>query len=85
MNIRKSETRDLETVKNITADTINKIYPRYYPKGAVDFFLAHHSTDNIKKDIISGNVYFLTDGDISAGTVTAKGNEICRLFVLPQF
>ena len=27
------------------------IWRNYYPKGAVDFFLAHHSEDNIMKDL----------------------------------
>ena len=38
------------------------IWRNYYPKGAVDFFLAHHSEDNIMKDIERNRVFFaLTD------------------------
>ena len=48
------------------------------------FFLAHHKTENIKKDIDSESVYLLVDGEKGMGTVTLRGNEICRLFVLPE-
>ncbi len=86
MSIIKADISDFETVKYITTETINSIYPRYYPKGAVDFFLNHHNDDNIKKDIESGIVYLCFDGGNDAvGTVTVKENEIGRLFVLPKY
>lgn len=84
--IIQANTGDLETVKTITYDTIEGIYPNYYPRGAVDFFLAHHREENIRADIEEGIVYLLTDDDgDSAGTVTIKNNEILRLFVLPEY
>ena len=42
---------DLDRVKYISEVTISDIYPHYYPKGAVDFFLGHHNEDNILSDI----------------------------------
>lgn len=58
----------------------------YVPKGAVDFFLEHHSKDNILGDIKKGIVYLCFDALKNAvGTVTIKNNEICRLFVLPFY
>lgn len=78
MNIRQAIKIDLDTVKNITYETIQTIYPYYYPKGAVDFFLQHHSYENIVADIESGKVFIIE-------TVTIKGIEICRLFVLPHY
>lgn len=59
MNIRQAEIKDLETVKSITSSTIYTIYPRYYPSGAVDFFLSHHNEDHILADIDSRRVYVL--------------------------
>ena len=86
MHILLAETYHFETVKNITETTINAVYPLYYPKGAVDFFLSYHNTDNIKNDINSKYVYILfDDSDNKVGTVTVKNNEIGRLFVLPEF
>ncbi len=86
MNIIKASASDNETVKHITAQTINVIYPHYYPRGAVDFFLSHHNDKNIENDIENGCVYLCFNNDNKAvGTVTIKKNEICRLFVLPEY
>ena len=50
------------------------------------FFLAHHSEDNIMKDIERNRVFLCLDGSRNAvGTVTIKKNEISRLFVLPSY
>ncbi|PJJ27578.1 GNAT family N-acetyltransferase [Lacrimispora celerecrescens] len=85
MNIRQAEIKDLETVKSITNSTIYTIYPRYYPSGAVDFFLSHHNEDHILADIDSRRVYVLENEEKALGTVTIKDFEICRLFVLPLY
>ncbi|MBQ9140355.1 MAG: GNAT family N-acetyltransferase [Lachnospiraceae bacterium] len=81
----KASKEHLELVKEITYKTITEVYPHYYPNGVVEFFLTHHKTENIKKDIDSGSVYLLMDGGKGIGTVTLRGNEICRLFVLPKW
>ena len=85
MNIKKAVLSDAEMVKAITEQTINSVYPQYYPKGAVDFFLSHHNENNIKSDIEKGIVYVLYDNENAVGTVTIRDNEICRLFVLPEY
>ncbi|MBP3604098.1 MAG: GNAT family N-acetyltransferase [Lachnospiraceae bacterium] len=84
MNIKKAKTENFEDVKLITHETIKEIYPHYYPRGVVDFFLEHHNSENITKDILADIVYLIMDGEETLGTVTIKENEICRLFVLPQ-
>lgn len=85
MSIIRVDISDMKTVKFITTETINSIYPRYYPEGAVDFFLSHHNDENIENDIRNGIVYLCFDNENNAvGTVTVKENEICRLFVLPK-
>lgn len=83
MHIRLASKADLETVKNITYETIQAIYPHYYPKGAVDFFIDHHNEENILEDISLGRVLLLEE-KAAIGTVTIKENEICRLFILPK-
>ena len=86
MSIRKAGMSDIETVKEISYQAISQIYPRYYPMGAVEFFLSHHSEENIINDIKRECVYLCDDGgQNTVGTVTVKENEICRLFVLPVF
>jgi GNAT superfamily N-acetyltransferase len=85
MNIRQAEMKDLEIVKSITIRTIQTIYPRYYPLGAVGFFLSHHNEDHIMADIESRRVYVLVNEEDVFGTVTIKDFEICRLFVLPFY
>lgn len=86
MSIRLAEESDFDIVKEITHTTINEIYPHYYPNGAVNFFLNHHNADNIKNDISENYVFLFYDSEqIAVGTVTIKNNEICRLFVLPNY
>lgn len=86
MSIIKVNISDIETVKFITTETINSIYPRYYPEGAVNFFLSHHNDKNIENDIKSEFVYLCFDDENNGvGTVTIKENEIGRLFVLPEY
>ena len=43
MSIRKAVLSDLSMVRQISEVTISEIYPRYYPKGAVDFFLKNQA------------------------------------------
>lgn len=85
MNIRQAIKIDLDTIKNITYETIQTIYPHYYPKGTVDFFIQHHNHENIATDIDSGKVFIMEIDKIAVGTVTISDIEICRLFVLPQY
>ena len=85
MKIRQANLADLKIVKDIVHRTIQGIYPRYYPAGAVDFFLAHHSDENISADIEAQRVFILAVGDAAVGTVTVKESDICRFFVLPAY
>ena len=86
MKIVPAEPADFEAVRQITQATIRAVYPRYYPQGAVDFFLAHHNDAAIEKDIREKRVYLcISDDGEPAGTVTVTGSEIGRLFVLPAY
>ena len=86
MSIRQAVLADLSIVKNISEITISEIYPHYYPKGAVGFFLEHHREENILDDIKKNRVFLCLDTLQNAiGTITVKDNEICRLFVLPSY
>ena len=86
MSIKQAYKDDLQVVKYITIETINQIYPHYYPKGAVEFFVEHHNDTNILSDIESGKVFLCVNEEGQpVGTVSIKGNDICRLFVLPEY
>ena len=76
---------DFNRVREITQTTIKQVYPMYYPAGAVDFFLKHHSDEHIREDISVGKVYILKDADAVVGTVTISEDSINRLFVLPEY
>lgn len=84
-NVCRAKQEDLSTVADIVRSTINKIYPKYYPKGAVEFFLKCHNKDSISQDVADGNVYLLEDDNNIVGTVTVNDNEINRLYVLPDY
>lgn len=84
-NIRKAQPENLHIVTDIVHRTINEVCPKYYPKGAVEYFLDYHSEDNIRKDITDGCVYILEDDNKIVGTVTINDNEINRLYVLPEY
>jgi len=86
MSIKQAYKEDLQVVKCITIETINQIYPHYYPKGAVEFFVEHHNDTNIINDIEAGKVFLCVNEEgHPVGTVSIKGNDICRLFVLPEY
>ena len=52
--IRLAEITVLESVLQITRDTISDIYSHYYAEGVVDFFLQHHSREHVLSDIENG-------------------------------
>jgi len=85
--IKRVTTQDLKIVQQIVAETVKTIYPNYYPDKVVNFFLAHHSEENILKDINAGGVYFIYDNDENriAGTGTKDGKDMNRVFILPEF
>lgn len=82
--IQLAEKSDLETVFQITQDTISRIYSHYYPEGVVKFFLEHHSRQNVLSDIENRIVWLLEEDGRMVGTVTIKENAVNRLFVLPE-
>ena len=57
MKINAAKEADFDTVRSITQQTIKAVYPHYYPKGAVDFFLAHHRKKKIM-GVIRGAMFF---------------------------
>ena len=82
--IRKAVPEERDMITELVRKTIEAVYPKYYPAGAADFFLAHHKTEKILADIEAGKVYVLEEDGVIVGTVTIDGNDIARLFVKPS-
>ena len=81
--IRPAVFKESDIITELVRETIKAVYPKYYPAGAVEFFLAHHKPEKIASDIEAGKVYVIEQDGIIAGTVTVDGNDIARLFVEP--
>ena len=79
MQIRKAMSRDLECIRELTRETIGQIYPKYYPQGAVEFFLSHHCDGAILADIRDGAVYLgIDETDGIVGTARSAVCLFCR-------
>ncbi len=85
MKYIKATSNDTEIITDLVQKTIKTIYPKYYPKEVVDFFLEHHSYDSIAKDIEDGLVGILTKDDVVVGTGCYRDNHITRVYVDPKF
>ncbi len=72
-------------VAEIVEKTIKAIYPHYYPSGAVQFFLDLHSEERIREASNREDIYFAVVQGKIVGTGSIRGNEICRLFILPEY
>ncbi|MBQ8960952.1 MAG: GNAT family N-acetyltransferase [Ruminococcus sp.] len=83
--IRRALPEDLSAVCKVVRETIRAVYPRYYPAGAVELFLSYHSDEAIAADISEGIVFVSEPEGSVVGTVTVRRDEVCRMFVLPQF
>ncbi len=85
MEYIKAQEADYQIVGEVVRKSIEGTYPYYYPTEVVEFFLALHSLENIKEDIIGGNVWLLIDEGRVVGTGAFKDNHITRVYVLPEY
>jgi GNAT superfamily N-acetyltransferase len=72
-------------VFDIVHKTIEEIYPKYYPRMAVDFFHKHHSKENMEKQLPNEYTLVLVENNELIGTGTLYNNEIKRFFILPEY
>ena len=72
-------------VAEIVDKTIRAVYPHYYPPGAVQFFLDLHNEQRIRVAFAREDIYFAAVKGEIVGTGSIRGNEICRLFILPEY
>jgi len=75
----------LNEIANLVKDTINNVYPRYYPKGAVEFFAELHFLDKIKENYDKEIIMAALHNDRLIGTGSIHKNEIKRVFIIQEF
>lgn len=83
MQLRLADNSAL--VSEIVEKTIKTIYPHYYPAGAVQFFLDLHCKERIEEVMSSEEIYLVMVRENVIGTGSIRKNEICRLFILPEY
>ena len=83
MQLKRAECP--ERVAEIVEKTIRAVYPHYYPSGAVQFFLNLHNKQKIREALTREAIYFAVVQGKLVGTGSVRGNEICRLFILPEY
>lgn len=82
--IRAYRDDDLDGVRGLVITTIERSYSGEYSAQAIQFFKDYHSLENIRSDAtIDQTVVVLEHGSI-IGTGTLLGNNIRRVFVLPE-
>lgn len=86
MEIIKATSIHLEHIYYITQRVVKESYAHYYPASVVDFIAGFHSRERIKKDLEGGQILlFGINSKTFVATGTANGEEISRLFVLPEY
>ncbi len=85
MQIRKYADTDFEAVFETVHQTIETIYPGYYPRSAVDFFHAHHSKEKMQTEFPNEQVLVLLQDGKLIGSGAVFQNEIRRFFILPEY
>lgn len=85
MNICIATLSYLCEIYNLVEITIKTIYPMYYNKKIVEFFLKLHNKENILIDINNNRTYILVDNNKLIGTGSFLENHISRVFILPEY
>lgn len=85
MEYLRAAEKDTEQILSIVQDTIQRIYPNYYPQEVVDFFCRLHCRERILEDIKSGLVGVLRIDGIMVGTGCRTENHITRVYVKPEY
>lgn len=84
LEYRKAAIEDTEQIWELVQDTIQTVYPKYYPKEVTGFFCGLHNRENIMNDIEKGCVYILLADGVLAGTGSCMEAHITRVYVPPR-
>ena len=85
MKILLYENKYFEDIYNVVHNTIEEVYPKYYPRKAVDFFHNYHSKENMLKNLPKEYTKIILENNKIVGTGSANENEIGRFFILPEY
>ena len=55
--ISRARPEQAGEIHDVVVSTISEIYPKYYTKEVVEFFIGYHSPERIREDISAGKVY----------------------------
>jgi GNAT superfamily N-acetyltransferase len=83
--IEKYTDAHFDSVFGVVHMTIEKIYPKYYPRAAVDFFHEHHSEEKMQAQLQNEFTMVLLKGGKLFGVGSLSKNEIKRFFILPEY
>lgn len=83
LKYEKAAQADADRITKLVQETICAVYPKYYPKEVVDFFLSLHCEEKISCDIKLGRVSMLLENDVLVGTGSCEENHITRIYVSP--
>jgi GNAT superfamily N-acetyltransferase len=84
VRVRRYEERDLDEVHALVIRTIRRCYPPHYPPRAVEFFIEHHTRENIAGDGVRAFMVVATAGKRIVGTGTLSSGAVARVFVDPE-
>lgn len=85
MRFTTATQTDTDEIVNLVQDTINAVYPKYYPQEVVDFFCELHCLENVSKDVAAGAVGILRADHRIVGTGCHEGNHVTRVYVRPEY
>jgi GNAT superfamily N-acetyltransferase len=85
MEIIEYEEGYFEEIYSVVHNTIEEIYPKYYPRNAVDFFHKHHSQKNMLEKLPNEFTKIIIENGTAIETGSVKRNEIGRFFILPEY
>ena len=83
--ISRARPEQAGEIHDVVVSTISEIYPRYYTREVVEFFIGYHSPERIREDISAGKVYIAEENGRIAGTGTINGDNIERVYVRPEY
>ena len=85
MEYTKATIDNMEEFYNLVQNTIQEVYPKYYPEEVVRFFSQQHCRENLERDIEEERIYILQDGEHMIGAGSFEGNHITRVFVRKDY
>lgn len=85
MKIIEYDNKYFNGVFEVIHKAIEEIYPKYYPRKAVDFFHNHHSKEKLLKSLSKDFTKIITENNKVIGTGSANKNNIERFFINPKY